>query len=721
LDGVLAVVRRLGASRLLSETLEIVLDGIIGVVGFEAAAVNITTPEGDLCVEAVGGPTGVDQLLDTRRPMSFWTQLLDSAEPWGELRFVSHEADQTLIDAFATWTPDRSPGLEPDAWHPDDSLHAPMWGPDGRLIGVISVDEPRDHRRPSHERCTVLEVLASQAARAILDSRTATLDSAARREVFDRWRIPFEHSPTGMALVSPDRSIRVINSSLLEMLEALEPRLVGSNWLDLIHPEDARSATEQFTDLIEGRCNGYQGELRMLRADGTSIWAALHVAAIRYDGTQTIVLQVVDVTERRLGADRLLWQRSHDPLTRVANRTGVAEVITSMLQACKPVGVLYCDVDGFMSINGGLGRAAGDDLVAQLAGRLVSSVPASCTVGRVSGDEFAVVIPEAVRSSELNQLGTTIVEALARPLLVSGLALRVGMTIGSALGTPLHRHGDELLREAELSLTAAKRHCRGGVQVYDPGTLRVATRDDLELEQDLRAAVDDGAGLTCYLQPIVDLDTGDVIGAESLARWHHATRGTVLPDVFVPMAEQSGLIVPLGAHVLELGILAAARARATEFGWIAVNVSGSQLGRGRFPGVVRDTLERHGVRPSELHLEITETALAQASARAIDEVHEIAATGVSIALDDFGTGYSSLSLLRELPISVVKIDKSFITPIADDRRAAALVRSLVMMCASLDIRTVAEGVETPAQRAVVHALGCDHAQGYLFGRPLPPR
>jgi EAL domain-containing protein (putative c-di-GMP-specific phosphodiesterase class I) len=209
-----------------------------------------------------------------------------------------------------------------------------------------------------------------------------------------------------------------------------------------------------------------------------------------------------------------------------------------------------------------------------------------------------------------------------------------------------------------------------------------------------------------------------MVGAESLLRWRHPSRGLLLPDAIVPIAEESGLIVPLGLRTLGLSLDAADGAWMRHRGWVAVNVSASQLGRGQLPAAVRQALEERGLPPDRLHLEITETALAHASAAAIREVHEIAEMGVSIALDDFGTGYSSLSLLRDLPISVVKIDRSFIAPIAEERRAAALVRSLVVMCDSLGIGTVAEGVETPDQRAVVSALGCDHAQGYLFGRPI---
>jgi diguanylate cyclase (GGDEF)-like protein len=381
------------------------------------------------------------------------------------------------------------------------------------------------------------------------------------------------------------------------------------------------------------------------------------------------------------------------------------------------VGVLFCDVDRFKTVNDGLGRDAGDELLVALAARLTKALPVDCVVARVSGDEFAALVPDENRPARLVELGEAINAALETPVDVHGMALRVGMTIGSAVSTAIHRAGDEVMREAEQSLAAAKQRVRGSVDIYDPATIRMPTRADVQLEQDLRSAVVSGDGLGVFLQPIVNLESGAMVGAESLLRWRHAGRGLLMPDSVIPIAEQTGLIVPLGVTTLDLSLDAAGGAWMKHRGWVAVNVSGNQLGRGLLPATVRKALAARELPPDRLHLEITETALAHASAQAIHEVHEIAEMGVSIALDDFGTGYSSLSLLRDLPISVVKIDRSFIAPIAEDRRAAALVRSLVVMCDSLGIGTVAEGVETPDQRAVVSALGCDHAQGYLFGRP----
>lgn len=722
LDGVLSVVRKLGRSTSLRDTLDLILDGIVRVVGFDAAAVNVTTPHGDLRVEAVAGPPGVERLLDTVRPMSFWTEVLEAAESWGELRFFSHERDQSLVDRFTTWSAERTVGPEPDAWHPDDSLLAPMWGGDGSLIGVISVDEPRSGRRPDREQCTILELFASQAAKAIMDAQDRQAGDAGRRQAESRWRLAFEHSPTGMALVSPGRGVIEVNDALVAMLGKPRSELLATNWADFTHPEDVDHDNALFDELLAGTRNSYQLEKRFFRGDGNVLWASLHVGSVSAEddggGERTIVSQIVDITERRNAADRLAYQRTHDLLTDLPNRVGLAEEITRLFMLGRPVGVLFCDVDRFKTVNNGLGRDAGDELLVAIAARLVKALPSDCVVARVSGDEFAVLVPDESRPGHLLELGEAIHVALQTPVTVEDMSLRIGMTIGSAVSTPLHRTGDDVMREAEQSLSAAKQRVRGSVELYDPSTVQLPTRADLQLEQDLRVEVEYGNRLTAFLQPIVNLQSGTMVGAESLVRWRHPTRGLLLPDAVVPIAEESGLIVPLGQRMLELGVQAACGPWMRTRGWVAVNVSGGQLGRGLLPDAVRHALESRDLPPDRLHLEITETALAHASAQAIREVHEVAEMGVSIALDDFGTGYSSLSLLRDFPISVVKIDRSFIAPIAEDRRAAALVRSLVVMCDSLGIGTVAEGVETYDQRAVVSALGCDHAQGYLFGRPV---
>ncbi|MDQ2751274.1 MAG: EAL domain-containing protein, partial [Actinomycetota bacterium] len=575
--------------------------------------------------------------------------------------------------------------------------------------------------RPDVQQCTVLEVFAGQAARAISDAQARQVAHADREEVESRWRLAFEHSPTGGALVAPDGRITQVNDALAEMLGYSREQLEQLTFADITHPDDLHENAELFDELIEGRRDGYQMEKRYLRADGVVICALLHVGAIRdADGAvQTIVSQISDITERKLAEERRAHQLTHDPLTGLPNRVRLGAELSQSLTAGRPVGVLFCDIDRFRTINDSLGRQTGDELLLAVARRLSQVIPLGCTLGRVGGDEFVVLAPGEQNPPTLRRLGEQLIAALHEPFTVGSLRPTLGLSIGAAASVPWHQHPDDLMRDAEHALTRAKQHGRGLVEVYDPHRDHPSTLEDLQLEQALRLAVDSGDGLQAYLQPIVSLVDESVVGAEALMRWQHPGRGLLLPADFLPMAEESGLIVALGWRMLDLGVQAAASVVGHAKGgdWVAVNVSGSQLGRELLPAAVRRALTEHGVAPDRLHIEITETVLVDASQQAIREVREVADMGVSIALDDFGTGYSSLSLLRDLPISVVKIDRSFIAPIAEDRRTAALVRSVVAMCNALGISTVAEGVETREQLALVRAFGCDHAQGFLFGVP----
>jgi len=723
LDGVLAVVRELGGNIELGEALELIVGAAAGVLGFGAAAINVTTPEGDLRVEAVVGPPGLEELVGARRPIAFWRELLSAAEPWGELRYFSHERDQSLLDRFTSWKPRSTVGPEPDAWHPEDLLLAPLWDNERCLVGVLSVDQPRTGRRPDIEQRTVLEVFASQAARAICDAQARQIARADRHEVESRWRLAFEHSPTAGALIGTDGRMTQVNDAFVALLGYPREQLMQLSVADITHPDDVEVSTLALDELIAGHRDSHQIEKRYIRADGQEVCGLLHVGVIRDPvGTvQVMVSQISDITERKRAEEQSAYQLTHDLLTGLPNRAHLEQQLSERLAARQHVGVFFCDIDRFKTINDSLGRRAGDELLLAVARRLSAAVPSGCTLGRVGGDEFVLLAPGEHDPPALRRLGDKLLATLREPLAIGSFRPTLGVSIGAAASVSWDQHPDDLIRDAEHALSRAKAHGRGLVEVYDPHHDHPTTLEDLRLEEDLRLAIDTGTGLQAYLQSIVSLVDESVVGVESLMRWQHPERGLLHPADFLRMAEESGLIVPLGWRMLELGVQAAANSshKARHGDWIAVNVSGSQLGREVLPTEVRRALAVNHVSPHRLHVEITETVLVDASPQAIREVREIADMGVSIALDDFGTGYSSLSLLRDLPISVVKIDRSFIAPIAEDRRTAALVRSVVAMCNSLGISTVAEGVETREQLALVRAFGCDHAQGYLFGPPSP--
>ncbi|MDQ1721134.1 MAG: hypothetical protein QOI26_868 [Pseudonocardiales bacterium] len=724
LERLLAVVRELGAISDVDQTLNRITEATVEFLEFGAAAINVVGADGEVVVRAVAGPPGIDALLGRSSPLQHWQEVLDAAEPWGSLRFFGHEQDRRLIGRIASWSGNESAAeAQPGDWHPEDSLFAPLFSQDGALLGVLSVDQPACGERPSLEQRTVLELFANQAAVAIAESRARDHAEARRWEAEHRWQVTFERSPIGAAIVSPGGVLLQVNESLADMLGYPREQLVGRRTDELTHPDDVGLDLAAFHELLDGSRDSYERQKRLVHADGHLVFGLLQVGVIRSStgDVQSIVAQINDVTQRKRAEDRLAHRAMHDPLTELPNRVLLEELLAGYLQSGRRTGVLYCDLDRFKIVNDSLGYEAGDELLLVLSHRLRDALPSGVTLGRVGGDEFVALAPDQDDPRRLHGLAQRLASALEQPLVVRGRLHTASLSIGITVGGAGHDHPDEVLREADLALLRAKRRGRARIEMYDPTQDKPVTVHELELEHSLRSALTEGRGLVPYFQPIVNLLDNTPVGYEALVRWVHAEQGLLDPDDFLPMAEQTGLIVPLGWWMLATCCQAAGDVRLTGGGaqWVAVNASGSQLGRGQLVPEIRRGLDASGLPPDRLHLEITESALVEASPAAIREVREVADLGVRIALDDFGTGYSSLSLLRDLPVSTVKIDRSFVAPIASDRSARAIVRSVIGLCQELGITTVAEGIETQEQLTSVRALGCNHGQGYLLGRPRP--
>ncbi len=723
LERLLDVVRELGNLSDIDQTLHRIAEASVEYLEFGAAAINVVSADGQMVVRAVAGPPDIGQLLGRSSPVKCWQDLLDAAEPWGSLRFFSHHQDRRLLDRIATWIGEAPAVAYPGDWHPEDMLFAPLYSPDGTLLGVLSVDQPASGHRPDFEQRTVLELFANQAAVAITESRARDHAEARRWEAEHRWQVTFERSPIGAAIVGQDGELLQVNQSLVGMLGYPREELLQRRLSQLTHPDDVEEGTALFNELLDGTRDSYESHKRLLHADGHLVFGLLHVGVIRNSAgdLQSIVAQINDVTQRKQAEDRLAHRAMHDPLTELPNRTMLEELLAGYLSSGRPAGVLYCDLDRFKIVNDSLGHEAGDELLLVLSHRLRDALPACAILGRVGGDEFVALAPDIADPKRLHGIAQRLASALEQPLVVRGHLHTASLSIGITVGSAGHDHPDEVLREADLALLRAKRRGRARIEMYDPTQDKPVTVHELELEHSLRSALADNRGLVPYFQPIISLLDNTAVGYEALVRWEHAEHGLLDPDDFLPMAEQTGLIVPLGWWMLATCCRVAGDARLTggSAQWVAVNASGSQLGRGQLVPEIQRGLELGGLTPDQLHLEITESALVEASPAAIKEVHAVADLGVKIALDDFGTGYSSLSLLRNLPVSTVKIDRSFVAPIATDRSARAIVRAVIGLCQELNIRTVAEGIETSEQLTSVRALGCCQGQGYLLGRPLP--
>lgn len=426
--------------------------------------------------------------------------------------------------------------------------------------------------------------------------------------------------------------------------------------------------------------------------------------------------------ERR--AEELRHLALHDPLTRLANRTlfgdRLEHAVARAARSRDELAVLFLDLDRFKSVNDSVGHLAGDELLVQVADRLAGCLRPADTLARLGGDEFAILLEDLTEDGSGAALADRLLQALQPPVTVAGTALVVQASIGVAVGTPGVESAGDLLRNADLAMYAAKANGRGRCAYFEPA-MHSSSMIALELEADLRQALDDEHFLVHY-QPLTSLETGQISGVEALVRWQHPQRGLVPPLQFIPVAEATGMIVPLGLWVLrqachQLSDWQRRYPHRPEL-TVAVNVSGAQLVPG-FADTVEQVLADSGLTPTALVLEITESLLMEENSDMIDVLSALGRLGVRLAIDDFGTGYSSLSRLTSFPADILKIDKSFVDGVLTER-TGEVVAGMISMAHSLHLTVVAEGVEDHQQLAFLRQHGCDEVQGFLLGRPMTP-
>jgi diguanylate cyclase (GGDEF)-like protein len=409
-----------------------------------------------------------------------------------------------------------------------------------------------------------------------------------------------------------------------------------------------------------------------------------------------------------------------DPLTGLANRRGFMEELAEALAARRGGLAVFCvDLDRFRLVNDSLGHEAGDRLLVEVARRLHRTVRANDTVARLGGDEFTVLCEDCPDAATAHAIAARLNAALSEPVQLDGTPVFTSGSIGVLLVGELAGNPADVMRDADAAMYAAKRRGKARYELFEAG-MRGPARERLELEADLRRALGSDE-LVPYFQPVVDVETGAILGVEALVRWQHPERGLISPADFLPIAEETGLIVPLGRQVLRAACEHAQRWRE-QLGIdvkVAVNLSVAELDQPDLIEAVEDALRAAAGEPGGLCLEITEHALMTDASHCLDNLAALGALGVGLALDDFGTGYSSLAYLRRLPIDILKIDRAFMTGVALEPADAAIIEAIIGLARALGLRTVAEGIETDGQWAELKRLGCDSAQGYLFSRPLP--
>ncbi|WP_081655243.1 sensor domain-containing protein [Amycolatopsis orientalis] len=549
-------------------------------------------------------------------------------------------------------------------------------------------------------------------------------DETARRRVEQHYATVVAALDEGVLVIGPTGLIQSANPSACRILGVPEAELLGVPCTTLVlFDEEGNRIPDDELPSVHTRRTGITHNglvVRLRRPDGRDVWVSLTSRLLDSDDPNgvSVVTSFTDITERRAISARLAHEATHDPLTRLANRTLVLDRLDRR-DGAEAAAVLFLDLDKFKLINDSLGHPVGDQVLRIAGERLRRATGPDDVVGRLGGDEFVVVTSATTGKAQVGVFAAHLRSVLSEPVSVHGRQLHLDASMGIVLVEPGDRRSaEDLLRDADVAMYQAKSRGRGRFEFFDVA-LRERMQRRLRMEQDLRDAVHSGQLWPAY-QPVVDLRTGEMVGVEALLRWTHPKHGAISPAEFIPLAEESELINVLGKYVLrdttrELAALRTGRGLDLS---LKVNLSVRQLDDPHLVPAVRDALATTGLPPGSLTLEVTESALMRDASAAAEVLSALRSLGVLLAIDDFGTGYSSLAQLRRLTLDTLKIDRSFITGIADSRDAAAIVTSIIAMAHAVDLTVVAEGVETAEELELLRELGCDQAQGYHLGRPL---
>jgi diguanylate cyclase (GGDEF)-like protein/PAS domain S-box-containing protein len=587
-----------------------------------------------------------------------------------------------------------------------------------RLLIVAGRSAPPEAIRAS------LRALAAQVALAL--ERAVLTEEVHRRRGEARFGSLVRHASDLITVIGLDGRISYQSPSIERLLGYAPEDVTGRPLDELVHPADG-------------------GRVRQMLADGAALSGdqphVLQCALVHRDGTPQqfevnytnllddehvggIVLNCRDISERKAFEEQLTHQAFHDPVTGLANRALFAERVRHAIARSRRehnrIAVVFLDLDDFKTINDSLGHAAGDEVLSEVAKRLATSVRASDTAARFGGDEFALLLEDIEGVEEAADTAERVLDSLAVPMRVGHKELSLRCSIGiSVVSEDAPAGAEELIRDADAAMYRAKRDGKGSYRMFEP-EMHQGVLARLELRTDLQRAIATEQ-LELHYQPVVRLDDGGICGVEALLRWRHPERGMIAPDHFIPLAEETGLIIPIGRWVLREGCRQARRMRDAlprdAALTMSINLSVKQLQHSDVIADVGDAVREAGIEPSALTLEITETVLMADTDLAVTRLRELKALGVNLALDDFGTGYSSLSYLSRFPVDILKMDRSFLRDGATPE-TSALTSAVLALGTTLSMRVVAEGIEMPEQRNSLRELGCEFGQGFFFAYPM---
>ena len=665
------------------------------------------------------------------------TDLITVLEEDGTIRYES-----PTIERILGYLPEERIGKNAfDYLHPDDEDSSKATFAEA-LDNPGQVQPPMEfrllHKDGSwrHMETTRTNLLNDPAVKGVVsNSRDITERRRAEealRESEERFRTAFEDAPIGVALVGLDRSHLKVNRAYCEMLGYTEEELLAKPHSEMIHPDDREESADRIQGILEEGAEPYALERRYFHADGRMVWSLSNLSLIRdsEDEPSHFVCLHEDITERKKLEERLRHQAFYDSLTDLPNRSLFLDRLDHALARAGreggPIAVLLVDLDNFKVVNDSLGHDAGNGVLVEVALRLRGSVRPGDAVGRIFGDEFAVLLESPAGEEEAKRVAQRIEERLREPFEVEGQEVFVSASIGITLSDSTEDKPKEVLRHADLAMYEAKRHGKTQHEVYDPSmTARAVER--VNLERDLRQAVEREEEFEVYYQPKVQLETGEIVGVEALVRWQHPDRGLLLPTQFIPLAEETGLINQIGLRVLRESCrqLKEWQERYTEklgpqpLG-VCVNLSAREIQQPNLAQKVAGVLRETGMDPSCLMLEISEKTAMEEAEQTIGRLRELKDLGVKLAIDDFGTGYCSLVYLEHSLLDVLKIDRVLVHRKKRNwEECVTIISALTSMAHSLGLEVIVEGVEAEDQIVKLKKIGCEIAQGHYFAEPLP--
>ena len=684
---------------------------------------------------------GIDSLAAERQRDEARTQLelLSRAIEQSPFAVVITDGDGRIeycnpsLAQLTGYEPEEVIGQLPSMWksgETDDDTYRELW--DAVLAGRRWQGEMRNRRKDGSvywERQTISSIRDAEGR--ISNMISIKEDTSLLREMAQALSIreqALASSSNGIMITrssADDHSIMYVNPAFERITGYRADEVIGLEGRFLVRDDLAQPGLNEIRAALHEKRAGH-AVLRNYRKDGSLFWNELHIAPIsdlsRHETTHFVSV-INDVSERIHYQQAIEHQATHDNLTGLANRTllhdRISQAIAFGRRSGRSVAVMLLDLDHFKHVNDAYGHSAGDDLLKEVAARLRLCVRESDTVARLGGDEFVIVLVDLVQPEDVEGIAEKITETMSQPIPIGGdREAYVGASIGISIYPRDGEHGETLLRNADMAMYRVKEHGRNSVRLFSPEMATMAI-ERVDMEGALRRAIE-RKELLLHYQPKIDLATRRIVGAEALVRWQHPQIGLVHPNEFIPLAEETGLVVPLGAWVMKEAFRqhSAWRIAGLPPVKLAINLSARQFRLENLPEIVEGALRETGASPDAFIFELTESMVMQDAERALSVMHALKQLGIALSLDDFGTGYSSLSYLRRFPIDEVKIDRSFVRDLHHDPDDAAIASAVVALAKSLGLRVVAEGVELEAQVHVLEQLGCGQVQGFFFGRPL---